>query len=143
MHEATHEADSAARWALVTGASSGIGLEFARALRRRGDARSCWWRVGRTDSQKLSAELGGEDVAVVIPADLAAPSGIAAVLEGVRARGLTIDLLVNNAGMGRTGRFVEQTPAVIRQMIDLNITSLVELTQASCPRWSRAAGARS
>ncbi len=77
--------------------------------------------------------MGGEDVAVVISADLTEPGAVSKVVATIRARGFTIDLLVNTAGMGHTGRFSEQGPEVIHQMIDLNITSLVELTKAFLP----------
>jgi short-subunit dehydrogenase len=118
--------------ALVTGASSGIGLEYARALRRRGMtlvlvAR----RVERL--RQLASELGGEAAAAVVPADLTAGGGVARLVDDVRSRGLEIDLLVNNAGMGHTGRFVEQRQEVISEMLELNMTALVELTRAFLP----------
>jgi uncharacterized protein len=118
--------------ALVTGASSGIGLEFARALRRRG--MTLVLAARRADRLRSLAEhLGGHEAALSLPADLATPEGVAGLVEEVRARDLEIDLLVNNAGMGHTGRFSEQKPAVIREMLALNMTALVELTRAFLP----------
>lgn len=126
------EPDQTAGCALVTGASSGIGLAFARALRRRGMKLVL---VARREDRlrKLAAELGGEEAAVALPADLTAPAGVLRLVEAVRARGFTVELLVNNAGMGHTGRFAEQRPEVVRGMIDLNVTALVELTRAFLP----------
>jgi len=135
------EADPAAGRALVTGASSGIGLAFARALRRRGMRLVL---VARREDRlrKLSQELGGEEAAAIVPADLATPAGVSRVVEAVRARGFAIDLLVNNAGMGHTGRFVEQQPEVIREMLDLNISAVVTLTRTFLPDMlSRGRGA--
>jgi uncharacterized protein len=118
--------------ALVTGASSGIGREFARALRRRGMTLVLAARRAER-LRKLAEHLGGSEAALALPADLATPEGVAGLVQEVRARGLAIDLLVNNAGMGHTGRFVEQRPEVIREMLALNITAVVELTRAFLP----------
>jgi short-subunit dehydrogenase len=118
--------------ALVTGASSGIGLEFARALRRRGMTLVLVAR--RADRlRSLAEQLGSGADVLALPTDLTAPEGVGALVGELRARGLAIDLLVNNAGMGHTGRFSEQKPAVIREMLALNITAVVELTQAFLP----------
>jgi short-subunit dehydrogenase len=118
--------------ALVTGASSGIGLAYARALRRRGTKIVL---VARREDRlrKLAEELGGGESAVVLPADLTASSGVAELVQAVRERGLRIELLVNNAGMGHTDRFAEQRPEVIEEMLDLNIKALVHLTRAFLP----------
>ena len=94
--------------ALVTGASSGIGVEFARQLAARGDdlvlvARSV------DKLEKLAAELRSSYGvrAEVIGQDLTAPDAASRVAEEVAARGMTVDLLVNNAGFGTAGRFAE------------------------------------
>jgi uncharacterized protein len=118
--------------ALVTGASSGIGREFARALRRRGMTVVLVAR--RADRlRKLAQELGGEEATVVLPLDLTAPDGVSGLVNEIATRGLRIDLLVNNAGMGHTGRFAEQRREVIHEMLDLNIRALVDLTRAFLP----------
>jgi short-subunit dehydrogenase len=118
--------------ALVTGASSGIGLEFARALRRQGMTLVLVAR--RADRlRSLAEQLGGGEDVLALPTDLTAAGGVAGVVGQLRARSLTIDLLVNNAGMGQTGRFSEQRWAVIHEMLALNITALVELSRAFLP----------
>ena len=94
--------------ALVTGASSGFGAVFARALRARGYLLVL---VARREELLLSLqkELGGEAVATVMARDLAARGGAAAVLRELQERGLEVDLLVNNAGVGLTTPFLEQS----------------------------------
>lgn len=118
--------------ALVTGASSGIGAVFARALKARGE-RLILVARRRERLDRLAAELGGEEWAAVIATDLAAPGAAERLRAEVQTRGFAVDLLINNAGMGHTGRFSEQSPDVIRAMIDLNVTALTEVTRAFLP----------
>jgi short-subunit dehydrogenase len=118
--------------ALVTGASSGIGAAFARALRSRGERLVLVAR--REDRLKsLAQELGGAPDVVVITADLAAPDGPARLQAEVESAGFQIDFLVNNAGSGDTGPFAEQSVDRLRGMIDLNARALVELTRRFLP----------
>jgi hypothetical protein len=119
-------------WAVVTGASSGIGAAFARALHARGHrvvlvAR----RQDRLD--KLAGELGGEAWVVTVAMDLAAPGAPQRLVEEIAQRGLVVDLLVNNAGVGHRGRFHEEAVPVVLGMIDLNVRALVELTRLVLP----------
>jgi short-subunit dehydrogenase len=118
--------------ALITGASSGIGDAFARALRRRG--RSLVLVARRRERLlALQRELGGEAGVWVISADLAAPKGVEGVLRELDERGLEIDLLVNNAGVGHTAPFVDQPGDRIRGMIDLNVRAVVDLARGLLP----------
>lgn len=127
--------------ALVTGASSGIGAAYARALAKRGHL--VFLVARRRDRlEALQRELGGEDAAVVLAADLAAPPGVAGVLEALRSRGIALDLLVNSAGLGHTAPFHEQPLDRVRAMIDVNVKALVELTRGVLPGMvERRAGA--
>lgn len=114
---------------LVTGASSGLGAEFGRACAGRGDevvlvAR----RRERLDT--LAAELGRAEV---IAADLAAPGAAARLMAELAARRLEVATLINNAGMGLTGRFADLPLEPQRAMIDLNVGALVELTHSVLP----------
>lgn len=128
-------------WALVTGASSGIGADFARALAREGV--SCVVTARREDRLR---DLAGELESAygvrtrVIAADLATESGQRRVIDGVND--LSIGMLVNNAGFGLAGRLTKQDPATLRQMIELNCQAPVALTRALLPAMvQRARGA--
>lgn len=115
--------------ALVTGASAGLGTEFARQLSAKGYrlvlvAR----RKDRLDA--LAAELGH---ARAFESDLAAPGAVAALMADVAAHGETVSLLVNNAGFGLGGQFAELDGQRQRGMIDLNIGTLTDLAHAVLP----------
>jgi short-subunit dehydrogenase len=115
--------------ALITGASAGLGVEFARQLSKRGQRLVLVAR--RKDRlEKLAAELGN---ARVVALDLSERGSTAALMANVAAAGETIELLVNNAGFGLRGRFAELDAPRQRQMIDLNVTSLTELCRAVAP----------
>jgi short-subunit dehydrogenase len=68
-----------------------------------------------------------------VPLDLARPDAAAELSQELERRGLAVDGLVNCAGLGLTGPFAEQPPAVIREMVDVNVRALVELTRAFLP----------
>jgi len=119
-----------AECALVTGASSGIGSSFARALHARGE-RLILVARRRERLDALAQELGGDPI--VMPADLSAPDAAARLRQEVESRGLAVDLLVNNAGLGHTRAFEQQPIETIRQMLDVNVRALVELTHAFLP----------
>jgi len=117
---------------LVTGASSGIGAEFARALRARGEAVVLVAR--RADRlAALAAELGGEPGALVMACDLGREGAAEELRASLDARGLHVDGLVNSAGLGLTGPFASQPPAAIRAMCDVNVRALVEMTRVFLP----------
>jgi uncharacterized protein len=117
-----------AETALVTGASSGIGEHFARALAQRGyDLILVARRADRLN--RLGDELA---VATkVISCDL---SSDAAQLPGqVAALGTQVDLLVNNAGFGLRGRFAQLPPDRQAEMVRVNCEAVVILTRAFVP----------
>jgi short-subunit dehydrogenase len=114
---------------LITGASAGLGAEFARQCRRRGDELVLVARR-RDRLEALAAELGS---CHVIAADLASPDSAAKLLAEVAALGLEIDTLINNAGFGAAGTFVEAPPERLLEMIDLNVRSLTELCRLVLP----------
>jgi len=114
--------------ALVTGASSGIGAEFAKQLSERGyEVILVARRAGRLD--ELASQLRGP--AHVIPCDLA--SDAASLAGKVADLGLKVDVLVNSAGFGTRGRFREIDPARDREQVRLNCEALVTLTHAFLP----------
>lgn len=119
---------------LITGASSGIGAEFARQL--ASDGATLILVARRADRlEALAAELReAKGVRVeVLPADVAKPGAAAEIRDEVAKRGLTVDWLINNAGLGHHGPFLEADDEVDRKLIDLNITALTALTRAFLP----------
>ena len=110
---------------LITGASAGLGTEFARQCARRGDEVVLVAR--RADRlETLAAEIGGK--AHVIAADLTAPNMATKVVAETIARGLWVRTLINNAGFGLRGRFDELSLPRQLEMIDLNIRALTNLS---------------
>lgn len=120
--------------ALITGASSGIGLELARIHASRGG--NLILTARRIDLlEKLKKEIAerfGVDV-LVIQKDLAQAGAAREIFESVKEKGIEIDYLINNAGFGLYGKFEEQDLAELRRMIELNITALTELTHLFLP----------
>jgi uncharacterized protein len=119
--------------ALVTGASSGIGTDLARELARDGhDLVLC--ARGVPAMQTLAAELEGHGAnSIVVAADLARPGAAAEVASSLEARGLQIDVLVSNAGLGGVGRFDQMDPRRIGDMLMINVVALTELTRLVVP----------
>jgi uncharacterized protein len=120
--------------ALVTGASGGIGLELARLLAADGHdlvlvARS----RERLDEEAAALARDHGVTATAIALDLAGPEAPERLHDDVRRRGLEIDVLVNNAGFGSHGRFVETDWEPERRMIQLNMLALTGLTKRFLP----------
>ena len=115
--------------ALVTGASSGIGDAFARQLASRGHDLVV---VARDEERlgKLAADLSGADVEI-IAADLTDEAQLAAVEDRLRDAARPIDVLVNNAGFGTTGRFHELPVGEEDREIRLNVLALMRLSHAA------------
>jgi short-subunit dehydrogenase len=114
---------------LITGASAGLGAEFARQCAGRGDEVVLVARR-RDRLEALAAEIGRAHVIVV---DLAATGTPAKLVRAVEAQGLVVSTLINNAGFGVAGRFPELPLERQREMIDLNVAALVELTHLVLP----------
>lgn len=120
--------------ALVTGASSGIGLETAKLLAARGY--DLWLTARNADAlSRLADELAAAHrvATTVVPADLSAPDGVDRLLEPVRQRGAAVDLLVNNAGFGWSGPFASMPETEIVAMVQVNVTALTRLARAVLP----------
>ncbi|MEO0388473.1 MAG: SDR family oxidoreductase [Pseudomonadota bacterium] len=114
--------------ALVTGASSGIGRAFARLhAQKGGDLIVTARRNGALETLKAELEAAHNVTVTVIPSDLAAPGGADALYAAVKDAALRVDILINNAGFGGHGAFVERALEDDLSMIDLNVKALVAL----------------
>jgi short-subunit dehydrogenase len=119
--------------ALVTGASSGIGADLAREFAKDGydlvlSARTL------APMQALAADLERHGAnSVVIPADLGVPGGARELVTAIAARGLEVDVLVNNAGLGGIGRFDQMDAQRVSDMLQVNVVALTELTRLLLP----------
>ena len=130
-------------WGLVTGSSSGLDVELAKGLARRGINLVLTARLEaamQTLADDLVRDFGIE--VVVEPLDLARPGSAAVLSERLLDRGQDLDILVNNAGFGLYEPFVDHDADRLHQMLQLDIVSLVELTQLFARRMARQKGGR-
>ncbi len=121
--------------ALVTGASSGIGEQFARQLADHG-VRLVLVARNRQRLDDLAADLRQRHDGLSVSAhtaDLAEAGSAEALASTLTSNGVTVDVLVNNAGVGSHDRLVDQEPGAIGREIQLNCVSLVALTRALLP----------
>ena len=115
---------------LITGASAGLGAEFARQCARRSETLALAARR-RDRLETIQRTLGGD--VYIFEADLALPGAAAGLIERLAAEGLQVGTLVNNAGFGLAGRFEAQDPERQAEMISLNVRALTELCSAVLP----------
>ena len=128
--------------ALITGASSGLGSEFARQLAPRAERLLL---VARREAALLAVaeecrQMNPRLVVEVLVADLGNEAGRAGVVEWVAGRSVAPDVLINNAGLGDYGAFADAEPARLREQVEVNIGAVVYLTRALLPLLRRPAG---
>jgi uncharacterized protein len=127
------------RTVVVTGASSGLGTEFAVQLAERGaDVVLVARRADRLDAlaEELADRFGV--TATPIPMDLAAPAPEKRLRGALAARGIRVDGLVNNAGFGLRGPFADADPERVAAMVRLNVDAVVALSQEFLPDLTRS-----
>jgi NAD(P)-dependent dehydrogenase (short-subunit alcohol dehydrogenase family) len=119
--------------ALVTGASSGIGLATARALHRDG------YRVFGTSRKKMAEPEQGVTMLVC---DVTDDASVQALVDDVVRRAGRIDLLVNNAGIGLLGGAEESSPTQAKALFDVNVFGVLRVTNAVLPVMRRQGSGR-
>ena len=122
------------RWALVTGASSGIGAEFAAQLAGRG--MHLILAARRKDKMtELATELNTRHGTRchIVAIDLADPDASRRLFEEIRRLAVDVELLVNNAGIGLIGQIETTSPEDVRHLLNLNLLTLADLTYRVLP----------
>jgi short-subunit dehydrogenase len=128
------ERDGGRRTALVTGASSGFGVEFARLFGADG------WQVVMVARSGAAMEVVAQEIeerhgveVIVMPKDLARHGASAELVASLEQRGVTIDALVNSAGFSTYGEFWRDDPAMQSDMLAVNVVALTELSRRFVP----------
>ncbi len=122
--------------AIITGASSGIGAQFARELKAREGINEFWFVARREERMYALADELGVD-ARIIEADLATDDGIEKLRLALEEEKPTVKYLVNAAGFGSFGTYAEVEAGEVASMIDLNVKALVLITHMVIPYMER------
>lgn len=122
------------KWALVTGASAGIGRALAEELARSGTNLVLTARR-RERLEELAGNLTAQNKvqAKVFVADLAAPDGPEKIFQFTNAQGIEVELLINNAGFGVYGEFADREARRTIEMVQVNCAAVVHLTRLYLP----------
>ena len=116
--------------AIVTGASSGLGVHFAEALAEAGaDVVLAARRVERLDSTRALVEAHGRR-ALTVQTDVADPAACQALVDAAMAEFGRVDVLVNNAGVGTAVPATQETPQQFRDVLDINLHGCYWMAQA-------------
>jgi short-subunit dehydrogenase len=121
--------------ALITGASSGLGEAYALRLASLGVKVILVARRAdrlRTLADRISAEYGIY-AATVLPMDLSSKDAASTLANVLKGRGTQVDILINNAGFGKTAEFIKEKNKFIIDELTVNVQTLVELTHAFLP----------
>jgi short-subunit dehydrogenase len=115
--------------ALITGASSGIGLELAKIhASKGGDIVLVARTADKLNALKNELESEHKIAVTVIPLDLSQPDSAQALFDQTESLGLNIDVLINNAGFGGHGKFHQRSLADEQAMMQVNMVTLTNLT---------------
>jgi short-subunit dehydrogenase len=122
------------KWAVITGASAGIGKAFAEELAAGGTNLVLTARRGdrlEEIAKKLTAQH--QVRAEVCVADLTEPGAPKKVFDFTKSKGIEIELLINNAGFGSYGEFAKDDPQRLLEMVQVNCSAVVHLTRLYLP----------
>lgn len=134
---------SQADWALITGASKGLGLAFAQLLAKQGQNLILISLPGENLAATAASLIGQFGVkALTVEVDLTTSEGRNRVVETIDKEIVRLGCLVNNAGIGRNAAFGEEAYAFHKSVIDLNIQSTMALTYALLPLLERSRPSR-
>jgi hypothetical protein len=127
-------ADFKGKWALITGASAGIGTALARELASHG-AKLILTARRKDRLESLAAELTAKGIEVrTVVADLNDPAAPQQIYDATEGAGLAVDILVNNAGLGQFGVFAQSEIEQELSQVRVNCEAVVRLTRLFVPR---------
>lgn len=115
---------------LVTGGSRGIGAAIVRAFAREGAIAIPTWCTQRAEAEKVAAECGAAEP---IELDVRSRASVRAAMQRVAGRYGRIDVLVNNAGVNRTGDFDQITEEMWDEVLDVDLTGVFRCCQEALP----------
>jgi short-subunit dehydrogenase len=119
--------------AIITGASSGLGLEFAKQIEQDYYLQEIWLIARRTEPMRELAEGFQKSKPVVLALDLTDAGDLSSLKKKIQDENPDIEFLVNNAGFGKIGPFAEVGLEEQLQMIDLNVRTLTHLSHICIP----------
>lgn len=126
--------DFKGKWALVTGASAGIGTALARELAQHG-ANLILTARRKNRLESLAADLTAKGIEVrTVIADLNDPAAPQQIYDATEGAGLTVDILINNAGLGQFGVFAQSEIEQELSQVRVNCEAVVRLTRLFVPR---------
>ena len=119
--------------ALITGASSGIGAAAATSLAARG-LKVILVARRREKLEQLARDISATSgQALVMPADLSTPQGVDQLVRELFQKGISVDVLVNNAGFGWYGYYADMAWETAREMLQVNVSAVIQLTRLLLP----------
>lgn len=130
------ESSTKTKIAIITGASSGLGLEFARQIDARNEVDELWL-IARNEQKLEEVAQQLHTPAIAVPADLSSATDIATIAQKIAEDDLVVRYLVNAAGFGRFGAWDDISEQDAENMIDLDCRGLVSMTRACLPFMER------
>lgn len=129
-------------YVLITGASSGLGVDFAKIFAKKGYNLILTARREQNLQDLKTDILNSSDIDIhIVPTDLSQISGVEALVSYIEEQKLPLTALVNNAGVGCFGEFETQEWEAVYSMMNLNMQSLTLLTQKCIPHLKKSSNA--